>query len=83
MPPKRLFVQDARIVTALDAYNAVDGLHRDELMTRSQAHKVLTLALEHAPCDLTLAMRTRKGAVYISIGERRFILTSECKLRAA
>jgi hypothetical protein len=83
MPPKRLFVQNAHISTALDAYNAVDGLHCDDVLTRAQAHKLITLALEHAPCAMTLEMRTRKGAAYISLGERRFILTSECKLRAA
>jgi hypothetical protein len=83
MPPKRLVLEDARIITARDAYDAVEGLHCDDVLTRAQAHKLITLALAHAPCAMTLEMRTHKGAIYISLGERRFILTSECKLRAA
>ena len=83
MPPKRLFLQDAHIVTARDAYDAIDVLHCDDVLTRAQAHKLIALTLEYAPCTMTLEMRTHKGAVYISLGKRRFILTSECKLRAA
>lgn len=83
MLPIHTPIENVRVVTALDAYNVVDALHREGFLTRTQAHKLINLAIDHAPCTMTLAMRTRKGRVYLELNEKQYFLTNACKLRAA
>lgn len=84
-PKSKLFdnhhLADAPAVDALSA-----RLRREGFLSRKQAETLSAFLTSHAPCSVTVEMRMRKGATYLTLETPdvlKFIMTIDCKLRAA
>lgn len=83
MSPRSKLITDRHLADAPAADAMFALLHREGFVTRNQVNALALATRQHLPCAASVEMRTRKGAVYLTLATPsvwRYSVSANCNV---